>query len=144
MMLKEFTMSTHANSKFEMKGWDEKTWDGRDYKEVSGAKLTHAKMSYAYHGDLEAESTAQMLMTYRDNNAADYVGLEKIEGTLGGKQGSFVLQLTGGFDGTTARVNSVVVPGSGTGELKGLTGKGTAESGADPEKYRFELDYDFE
>jgi hypothetical protein len=137
-------MSAHAASKFEMKGWDEKTWDGRDHKGVSGAKQTHARMNYAYHGDLEAESEAQMLMTYREDNTADYVGLEKIEGTLGGKKGSFVLQLTGGFDGTTARVNSVVVPGSGTGELKGLTGKGMAESGADPDKYHFELDYDFE
>lgn len=137
-------MPTHAASKFEMKGWDEKTWDGQDYKAVSGAKLTRAEMRYAYHGDLKAESSAQLLMTYRDDETADYVGLEKIDGTLGGKKGSFVLQLTGGFDGTTARVNSVIVPGSGTGELKGITGKGLAESGAEPDKYHFELDYDFE
>ncbi len=133
-----------ANSKFEVKSWDEKTWDSRDHKEVSGAKLTHAKMQFVYHGHLEAESTAQMLMTYRDNGITDYVGLERVEGTLGGKRGSFVLQLTGSFDGETARTTSVVVRGSGTGDLQGLTGSGLAVSGADPEKYRFELEYDFE
>jgi hypothetical protein len=53
------------------------------------------------------------------------------------------LQSIGGFDGKVARADVTVVPGSGTGELAGLRGTGTAEvpmgtSGS------YTLDYDLE
>jgi hypothetical protein len=46
--------------------------------------------------------------------------MERITGTLGGRSGSFVL--THGANGDTAAATGVVVPGSGTGDLAGLTG----------------------
>jgi hypothetical protein len=58
-----------------------------------------------------------------------------ITGTLAGRAGSFVLQGDGTYDGKTARGQSRVVEGSGTGELAGLSG--TAESVSTHDDYPF-------
>jgi hypothetical protein len=52
----------------------------------------------------------------------------QVEATIDGRNGSFVLQGTGGFDGTSASGESTVIPGSGTGELTGLRGTMTSVS----------------
>ena len=54
--------------------------------------------------------------------------LMHVTGILGGRAGTFVLQGQGTYDGTTARGESFVVPGSGTGELTGITGSGESVS----------------
>ena len=74
-------------------------------------------------------------MFYRADGTSDYVTLMHITGTLDGRPGSFVLQGHGTYDGTTARAQSQVVPGSGTGELAGLNG--TAESVSTHQDYPF-------
>jgi hypothetical protein len=61
-------------------------------------------------------------MFYRADGTSSYVTLMHITATLGGRSGSFVLQGQGSFDGTTARGESTVVAGSGTGGLVGITG----------------------
>jgi uncharacterized protein DUF3224 len=63
-------------------------------------------------------------MCYRADGTADYVGLERIVGRLGGRAGSFVLRSTGAYDGSEARATFSVVHGSATGELTGLEGEG--------------------
>jgi hypothetical protein len=51
-----------------------------------------------------------------------------ITGTLDGRPGSFVLQGQGTYNGKTARGQSHVVEGSGTGGLAGLSGTGESVS----------------
>ena len=137
-------MQTHATGTFEFKAWDEKTWDGKAAREVTGAKLTHARISNVYHGDIEGESTSQILMIYDEHDHAIYTGLEQISGTLGGKKGSFVVQMDGRFDGGTAKGDWSVVAGSGTGELVGLRGKGNFAAQLHVNNTPFTLSYDFE
>ena len=137
-------MLTHATGTFEFKAWDEKTWEGKAARDVHGAKLTHASIRNAYHGDIEGESTSQILMVYDENDHAIYTGLEQITGTLGGKAGSFVLHMDGRFDGGTAKGDWSVVPGSGTGDLKGLRGKGSFAAQLHVNHTPFTLNYDFE
>ena len=57
--------------------------------------------------------------------AAEYVGLMRFNGAVGGKSGSFVMQDTGSFEQGTASSALRIVEHSGTGELKGIKGKGT-------------------
>ena len=80
-------------------------------------------------------------MAYRADGTADYVGLQHLVGTLGGRSGSFVLSSPGTFDGQAATGTWTVLEGSGTEELAGLTGTGTftAPSGGEP---TVTLDYD--
>ncbi len=137
-------MSTRATGTFEYKSWDEKTWDGAPARDVKGAKLTHTKVQNAYHGDIEGESSAQSVMVYDEDDHAVYSGLERITGSLDGKFGSFVVQMTGKFDGSVATGDWTIVPGSATGELKGLRGKGSFAAQLHTNNTPWTLDYDFE
>ena len=137
-------MTTHGTGTFEFKAWDEKTWEGKTARDIKGAKLTHATISNAYHGDIEGTSASQILMVYDENDHAVYSGLEKITGTLGGKSGSFVLQMTGKFDGGVASGDFTVVPGSGTSALKGLSGKGSFAAQLHVNNTPWTLDYTLE
>ncbi len=54
--------------------------------------------------------------------AAGYVAIEVVTGALAGKHGSFALQHSATMDASGSNMTVLVVPGSGTGELKGLAG----------------------
>ena len=130
-------MSTHATGTFEIKKWEEQPYHESD----DGAKMTSAHVSFLYHGTIEGESIMEYLMTYRPDGTGVYIGLERIAGSIDGRAGSLVLQHTGTFasDGVTGTY--LVVPDSGTGDLRGLRGGGDLSiSGAGP--YPFVLDYD--
>jgi Protein of unknown function (DUF3224) len=114
-------MATHASSTFKIEGWDEATRS----EHGEGGKLTQASVKQSFSGDIEGEGNVEWLMCYRPDETAEFVGLQRIEGRLGDRSGSFVLlQSAGTFDGTEARGRLAVVPGSGTGDLRGLRGEG--------------------
>ena len=120
--------TSKATGTFTIKGWDE-----QPYAEAEGAaKLTHARVTTTYSGELEGEGVAGLLMVY-DQADATYAGYERCSGTLGGRSGSFVLRLDGGFQDGAARTTWTVVEGSGTGDLTGLEARaGTWPSRATP------------
>jgi len=59
-------MKKSAKATFEIKSWEEKTYDELE----GGAKLTRARITKIYHGDIEAESTLEYLMMYRLDGTA--------------------------------------------------------------------------
>ena len=130
-------MST-AHATAEMKSWDEHTWDGKRYDEVTGPKQTVGGMTTAYTGDLEGTGDLRFVMSYPDDNSCVSTGYEQITGTLNGLQGSFVLHHTGGFRNNTATATVTIV--SATGDLTGLTGAGSI-TWAPNQPGRLELDY---
>jgi hypothetical protein len=110
-------MKTTANAAF-------KSWEEKAYHEVSDSeKLTKVTSVNAYTGELEGEGHVEYLMCYA-GDACTYTGLERFEGTLAGKKGSFVLKHEGVYRDGEANTGYTVVPNSGTGELKGLSGQG--------------------
>jgi hypothetical protein len=113
------TTTGKATGSFTIKNWDE-----QPFAEVEGApKLTQAHVTTTYTGDLDGEGTSTLVMAY-DGADASYAGYERVAGSLGGRSGSFVLRLAGGFEQGAARTDWTVVEGSGTGELAGLRGEG--------------------
>jgi hypothetical protein len=78
------------------------------------------------HGDLEATTKGEMF-SGGDPRAgeAGYIAIEVVTGTLAGKPGSFALQHSGTMDANGPKMTVLVVPGSGTGELKGISGSFT-------------------
>ena len=143
MAQKGTATSTQAKGTYQIKGWDEKTWDGKNWKEQSGAKLTHAVVTATFRGDIEGEATVHFLMSYRDDTYATFVGLEQVVGRIGERAGSFVLRINGVFENGAATSKLAIVPGSGTGDLKGLHGEGeTVAHHGDTQP--FTLDYSFE
>lgn len=55
--------------------------------------------------------------------AAGYVAIEVVTGTLAGKKGSFALQQMATMSASGTKMEGVIVPGSGTGELQGISGR---------------------
>ena len=92
------------------------------------------------HGDLEATTKGEMY-TGGDfkTGAAGYVAIEMVTGTLAGKHGSFALQHMASMDASGQKMQVAVVPGSGTGELKGIAG--TFKIIIADGKHSYDLDY---
>ena len=104
------------------------------------AKLGRMSIDKQIAGDLEATTVGQMLTAMTDTQgSAGYVAVEKVTGSLHGKQGSFVLQHNGTMNRGAASLTVSVVPDSGTGELAGLEGEFRiiVEEG----KHLYEFDY---
>ena len=115
-------MGDRVQGSFETTSWDE-----RDCEPVGegGARVSRATFSQRFSGGIEADTVSETVMTYREDGTADFVGYTRVNGRLDGRTGTFVLQNVGSFDGREVRAETAVVPGSGTGELGGLSGGGT-------------------
>ena len=89
----------------------------------AAAFLGRMAIDKSFHGELEATSVGQMLAARGDQPAsAGYVAIERVTGTLAGRQGSFVLQHSGHSNPAGQSLEINVVADSGTDELKGLSG----------------------
>jgi hypothetical protein len=136
--MKGDAMSTQAKGTFHVETWDEKP-----YQEIGGGvKLTRASVAQTFAGDVEGKGSVEYLMAYREDGTATFVGLQRIEGKVGGRSGSFVLQLAGTFEGGVAKAGWFVVTGAGTGDLRSLRGGGGFEAPHGPDG-TVTLDYDF-
>jgi hypothetical protein len=132
-------MTTRATGSFQITTWEEQT-----YQELgAGAKLTHASVTQCFSGDIEGVGTVEFLLMYPDSTCAYFAGMQRVVGTLNGLSGSFVLQTNGTYADGKAGADWFVVPGSATGELRGLQGNG-GFAPASGSKVPVTLNYDFE
>ena len=115
----------HAKAMFKIVSWDEEPFDEPE----SGPKLTRAHVQRSFAGDLAGTGNLMYVMMHLDGGNASFSGFEKVVGSLGGRTGSFVLRHTGSYDGEKAAAECEVAPGSGTGELAGLSGAGRFSAG---------------
>jgi len=89
-----------------------------------GSRLGRMSIDKAIEGDLVATTRGQMLSAFGEvAGSAGYVALERVEGSLRGRAGSFVLQHTGTMNRGVPGLRVSVVPDSGTGALAGLSGE---------------------
>jgi hypothetical protein len=130
-------MKQHARGPFEVKIVPQKV----DNPQAEAAGIGRLSLDKRFHGDLDATSAGEML-AFRTAiaDSAGYVAIERVNGNLDGRKGSFVLQHSSTMDRGAQHQNIVVVPDSGTGELTGLVGSMTiviAGGGA----HSYEFDY---
>lgn len=91
--------------------------------DAATGKFGRMAIDKRFHGELEADSRGEMLAALTEvKGSAGYVALEKVEGRLDGRSGSFLLLHRALMVRGTPELSIVVVPDSGTGELLGLTG----------------------
>lgn len=130
-----------ANATFELSN-QHQVPTADDVATVVGVELSHTAFDKTFSGDLEASSITEMLATRSESGGAGYVAMERIVGRLHDRVGTFVLLHLGTIDGAGEPVGHwVVVPGSGTGELTGITGH--AHIGADADDtHRVKLHYE--
>ena len=71
-------------------------------------------------------------------SSGGYVAMERVVGALRGRAGTFALQHSGTMRDGVAEMTVAVVPGSGTGDLAGLSGKLTITVVDGKHSYDFE------
>ena len=132
-------MTGTLETRLEITSWVEETV----HEMADGSKITRATVSLSGGGDGLSAATFDAVMFYRPDGTSSYVSIMHVMGALQGREGSFVLQGDGAFDGTTARSRSAVVKGSGSGKLAGLTGAARSDSTHDDYPFMpLTLDYD--
>jgi len=94
------------------------------HEAAADAGIGRMTLAKRYRGDLDATGVGEMLAAMTATpGSAGYVAMEKVDGTLDGRRGTFVLQHTGTMNRGAPTLSVTVVPDSGTGELVGLSGR---------------------
>ncbi len=95
--------------------------EGQD--RIQDSKFGRMSIDKTISGGLVATTVGQMLTAMTEvKGSAGYVAIEKVDGVLDGKKGSFALQHTGTMNRGAPSLLVTVVPDSGTNELVGLAG----------------------
>ena len=113
------------------------------YDETAGPALSVLSIRETFEGDIEGESVVRALQIRQADGSIHMISLQRVNGSLGGRKGSFVLQGAETIEDKTIKASWFVVPGSATGELSGLRGTGGFE-GRFGEGSHGTLDYWFE
>ena len=98
--------------------------DRKDFvpAEWSGGGLTRARFEKTFTGELTGTSVVEAVMLRTENDGlAVYTGIERIECTVNGRTGSFLLLHQAMQPGPATWT---IADGSGTGELAGIAGAG--------------------
>lgn len=127
-----------AEGTFDIDSWDEQPYDERE-----GAKLSRVHLTKTFQGGLQGTSTTDILTAIaQGEGSSGYVGFERFTGAVDGREGTFVLQHNA--EGSTGEqwMTWRILPGSGTGALRGIRGAGriSVEGG----KHFYHLDYELD
>lgn len=120
--MKEAGSAVRATAKINVQHSEAKTYD-----QTASPSLMEIRLNEKFTGDIEGEATVRALQVQRSDRSANLVSLQRFRGKLGGRQGTFVLQGSETVENGKIKATWFVVPGSGTGALSGLRGKGGFE-----------------
>jgi hypothetical protein len=94
------------------------------YDQTVGPALMEVSITETFTGDMDGQSPVRALQLMRDDRSASLVSMQRFQGKLGARQGTFVLQGSEVVEKGKIKATWFVVPGSGTGDLSGLRGEG--------------------
>jgi len=131
-------VTARATGRFDLT-WDEKP----AYDDAEGATLAEVTITKKFHGDLSGTSLTRLIraMTPIKESAA-YVAIERVNATLHGRAGTFVLQHSATMGRGERSLAITVVPDSATGELTGLLGRLMVNNADGEHQYTFEYTLD--
>lgn len=107
-----------------------------------GAPVGVAVMEKVYAGGVEGHSATIFTSAFdMGTGVGTYVALESFEGSLDDRSGGFAFVHSATTSGSDrAREMFVIVPGTGVGELAGITGSGGMDPSADPHPIWFDYE----
>jgi len=111
--------SSHAQATISVKESHAESFD-----EAAGPPLSVLSIRETFEGDIQGESTVRALQIRHDDGTVRMISLQRVVGSLAGRNGSFVLEGAEAIENDVIKANWSVLPGSGTGELAGLRGTG--------------------
>jgi Protein of unknown function (DUF3224) len=126
-------MQNRANCSFTIDSKDDSAIDW------AGGSMDHSRWAKTFTGELSGTSVVELILGTLDTGAMVYVGVERFDCELSGRKGSFVISHSATMLGSDYEMILTIVPGSGTDELKGISGR--AEITPDHDLI---LDYDIE
>lgn len=91
---------------------------------VGDPAVSRMAIAKVFTGEMNGAGDGQML-AYRSSvtGSAGYVAMEKVQGTLNGLQGSFIMQHNGIMNRGEQQLSIKIVPDSGTDQLSGIAGE---------------------
>ncbi len=100
---------------------------------ATAAPVGVATMDKRFAGEVSGRSATLFTAAYdQDAGVGTYVAMESFEGSVGGRSGAFNFAHSATTTGADRGVEFfVIVPGSGVGELAGITGAGGISIDAD-------------
>lgn len=116
-------MTTTIETALKISSWDEEP--AEEY--ADGTKISHAESRFD-GADAISSATSRSFLFYRADGTSSFVVVMRVEATLDGHGGAFVLSGTGTYDGTTATQQFTIIDGSGSGELAGIRGSARSDS----------------
>ena len=137
--MSETTGRTRASAVITVHKYEPAAYD----QPAEGPVLTRIHVEESFSGDITGDGVVEFLQAARADGAASFVGIERVTGTVGGREGTFLLQDAGTVAGDVVSGDWFVIPGSGTGKLAGLRGEGGFRA-ALGESAQVHLDYWFE
>lgn len=91
--------------------------------DADGTALGRAQLDKTYFGGLDAHARGEMLTAItKTQGSAVYVAIERVDGTLDGRRGTFSLAHYGRMARGQQLQSVEIVPDSGSGELIGIEG----------------------
>ena len=131
---KDGPLSMHAEGTFDVKNAP-LTEDNA----LAGTAIGRYGLDKQFQGNLEGASKGEMLGAGNPaTGTAGYVAIEQFTGTLHGRTGSFALQHFGAMEDNKFELIVKVVPGSGTGDLLGISGTMTIKIVSGKHSYQFD------
>jgi hypothetical protein len=125
-------MSKHAKGSFDVTITPQET--------AADAPVARMLLYKEFHGDLEAIAHGEMLAASEAlTGAGVYVAIDRVAGTLHGKGGSFLMAHRGIRNADGQELSIVIVAGSGTGQLTGITGSVGIQ--IEEKKHFYTIDY---
>ncbi|SED41730.1 Protein of unknown function [Amycolatopsis tolypomycina] len=124
-------MTSTATASFVLDKWEPQASD-----EAAGTEFARVAIAKTFTGAVEGTSTVEMLSA---SNAASraYVAFERLEVSVDGRKGGFVLHHSADDSGLTLKI----LTGSGFGELTGISGTASIEIDAG-QNHTFTLTYE--
>jgi len=110
--------------------------DAQNDETASAGRMVISK---EYFGGLVGLGAGQMISKRTDGGSAVYFAIEEFSGALDGKSGSFTLAHSGEMSAAGQSLEVKIIQGSGTDELKGISG--TLEIIQEDGKHKYVLNY---
>ena len=110
-------------------------------QEDVGSPAGRMLITKTYLGDMNGSGIGQMISKRTENGTAVYYAIEEFSGSVRGKGGGFTLVHKGHMSKETQSLEVVILEGSGSGELKNVSGSMLIIQGTNGHSYelRFEL-----
>jgi hypothetical protein len=113
-----------AQGTIEVKAYTPVPYDERP----DAPSVVEINVAEEFSGDITGTGAVRFLQALRQDGSASFCGIERVDGAVAGRTGSFLLQDVGTVEGNAVKGTWFVIRGSGNGELAGLRGEGTFEA----------------